>query len=281
MSLLQTSLAGQGLVIGLCPDALGIVRLGGWRHARVDGHDMVTVEAPDADGLAALASLDDWLQRQPPKTAAWRWRSAPARVVLSDRLVRYARIPWSASALTAHEDAALTLACFEERYGDMQGWTLRSDWGDYGQGRLAAAVPEALADGLQDVLRRHGLAGGAVSPYFVACWNRWRREVAQTSGTTPVLFAVIDAGTVVVGLVDGANGDWRAVRRLRLADGATDLAELLVREALLLGLDEQPPAWLHSPQSGIPDVAAGPYRLLVTDTDLPAPILMALAGIAA
>lgn len=270
---------GQGLAIGLCPEALGIVRLGGWRHARVDGHDLVTVEAPDVDGLAALNALDDWLQHHPAKASNLRrWWPAPARVVLSDRLVRYARLPWSDEALTRREDEALTLACFEERYGDMQGWTLNADPGGYGQGRLAAAVPNVLAEGLQRVLRRHGLASGDVSPYFAVCWNRWWRDVAKAVDKTSALFAVVDAETVVIGLVDGAGG-WRALRRLRLADGATDLAELLAREAVLHGLAEQPPAWVHSPQSGLRAAANGKYQVLSSGADLPAPIVMALAGV--
>ena len=206
MSLSPTSRAGSGLAIGLCPEAVGIVRLGGWRHARVDGQELLEVAEPSADGMAALTTLEHWLQQNRRTPAGLRrWFPAPANVVLSDRLVRYARIPWAGGALSRNEEDALILACFEERYGDMSAWTVRSETGRYGDGQLAAAVPSMLMAGLHRVLQAHRLACRAVSPYFVACWNRWRRDIAKANGKVDAMFAVTEAGTTIIGTLDAAG----------------------------------------------------------------------------
>lgn len=273
------SRVGDGLAIGLCPEAVGIVRLGGWRHTRVDGQELIAVLQPDAEGLSALAALENWLQTNRPAVSGLRrWLSAPAQVVLSDRLVRYARIPWSGGTLSRQEAEALTLACFEERYGDMSGWTLRSDAGRYGQGRLAAAVPTALRDGLQRALQSHRFACGAVSPYFVACWNRWRNQIVKANGRADALFAIADGGIAVIGVIDGATGGWRSLRSQRVATDAAALLPVLAREAVMLGLPEQPASWVHSPQMGVFAVVNGKFHVLSAAIELPAPILMAMSG---
>lgn len=279
MSPSPTSRAGGGVAIGLCHDAIGMVRLGGWRHARVDGHELVAVEEPDTDGLAALAALDHWLQQNRPAASGLRrWLSAPAHVVLSDQLLRYARIPWSGATLSRQEEEALTLACFEERYGDMSGWTVRGEGGRYGQGRLVGAVPTALADGLQRVLHTHKLNCQTVTPYFIACWNRWRCDIAKATGKADALFAVADAGTAVIGVIDGGGGGWRSLRRLRVATHAAELLPVLAREAVMLGLTDELATWVHSPQPGVFATAQGKLNVLSSATGLPTPILMALAG---
>ncbi|MDP3512118.1 MAG: hypothetical protein Q8S20_05150 [Sulfuritalea sp.] len=276
MSPSPTSRAGLGLAIGLCPDAVGIVRLGGWRHARVDGHELVAVGEPGTDGLAALAALENWLQQNRPAASGLRpWFSAPAHVVLSDRLVRYARVPWSGGALSRQEEDELSVACFEERYGDMSGWTLRNDVSRYGQGRLATAVPSALMDGLRRVLKAHRLDCRAVSPYFVVCWNLWRRDVARANGKAAAMFAVADAGTAVVGVVDATG--WRSLRSLRM--GTEDLLPTLARETVLNGLSEPPATWVHCPQPGEFGTPSGNFKILSTPNSLPAPVAMAMSGI--
>lgn len=281
MSPSPTSRAGAGLAIGLCPDAVGIVRLGGWRHARVDGQEVIDLAEPDADGMAALAALDAWLQQdRSAPTGLRRWIPAPAQVVLSDRLVRYARIPWSAATLSRQEEETLSRACFEERYGDMSDWTIRAEAGCYGQGRLAAAMPSALMNGLQRVLHMHRLRCTAVTPYFNACWNRWQRDIAQTNGTANALFAVVDAGMAVIGVIDGADRSWRSLRSLHLPTDAPALLPVLDREAVMLGLPEQPTIWMHSPQPGVLAAGSDNCHVLSMAAGLPAPIAMALSGIA-
>lgn len=278
MSPSPTSRTGAGIAIGLCPETVGIVRLGGWRQARVDGHELLEVAEPGNDGMAALAVLEHWLQQNCPAQAGLRrWFPAPAQVVLSDRLVRYARIPWSGGSLSRQEEEALGQACFAERHGDMSGWTVRSETGRYGQGQLAAAVPTALMAGLHRVLKAHRLACRAMSPYFVACWNRWRRDIAKANGKADAMFAVTDAGTTVIGVTYGADGGWRSLRSLRAANG--ELPSVLAREALLLGLAEQPAIWVHSPHADGFSATSDKIHALPVTPGLPVPVVMALSGV--
>lgn len=281
MSPSPTSRAGTGLAIGLCPDAVGIVRLGGWRQARVDGQESLVVAEPTADGLAAVAVLDLWLhQNRPAAAGLGRWFPAHVHVVLSDRLLRYACVPWSGGRLSLQEEAALNLGCFEERYSDMSGWTLRSAPGRYGQSRLAVAVPTVLLAALESSLRTHGLRGEAVTPYFIACWNRWRRDIAKAGGKADALVTVVDKGAAVIGVVSGKDGGWRSLRSLRTADGADDLARLLAREAVLQGLSDGATRWVHSPQHHAVTASGDDIHVLSAPPGGTAAVVMAMGGMA-
>jgi hypothetical protein len=199
-------------------------------------------------------------------------------VVLSDRLVRYARIPWSGGALSPQEEEALSRACFEERYGDMSGWTVRCEAGRYGEGRLAGAVPSELMEGLQRALQAHRLDCRAVTPYFVACWNRWRHEIVVANGKADALFAVAEAGAAVIGVTDGTSGGWRSLRSLRATNGEVDLSAVAAREAVLQGLAEPTGIWVHSPQPGMSATVNDKVHVLSVAAGLPVPIAVAMSG---
>lgn len=281
MSPSPTNRVGHGLAIGLCPETVGIVRLGGWHRTRVDGREIVEVAEPSADGMAALAALKNWLQQHRSAPAGhWRWLRPPVSIVLSDRLVRYARIPWSGGTLSPQEEEALSRACFEERYGDMNGWTVRCEAARYGQGRLAGAVPSELMGGLQRLLLAHRLDCRAVTPYFVTCWNRWRREIVAANGKADALFAVADAEAAVIGVTDGTNGGLRSLRSLRMRNGECDLAEVTAREALLQGLADPAGIWVHSPQPGMFAATSDKVHVLSMAPGVPTPIAMAMSGFA-
>lgn len=272
------------LAIGLAPEGAGIVRLGGWRGWRIDAYERVAAASPDSDGHGALDALEAWLAGHVPvRSLPWGWPST-ARVVLSDRLVRYARVPWAGPSLTPAEETALVAVCFEERYGAMDGWRIRVEDDAWGRTRLAVAVPVAFVERLEAMLRAHGFRCEGVGTRFVASWNRWRTQVA-TAGNADTLFAVVEdgmpeGGTLVVGAPDAAGG-WRSVRRLTLAGEAADPFRLLTREALLLGLSDSWAAWIDAPTQDDHAPPDGRLHRVAEHGNLPFEVAMAVQGIGA
>ncbi|MFM9438390.1 hypothetical protein ACFDR9_005496 [Janthinobacterium sp. CG_23.3] len=236
--------------LALCPDQVGGVRI---RRGHAEVLEPVCYQA--ASGEAPLAALLEAVR-------GWLERHAVARqrvnVLLSDRLVRYALLPFSAMPLSEQEEAALLGARFEELYGEMPQWRVQADRPEYGKARIACAMPLALADGVAGLLAGAGARSGAVLPFFVACWNRWRRQGAGRDG----LVAVVEPEHMVIGSF-GAGG-WSSLRSVFAATSEAVVADLVFREKIMQGLDPALPVSLL----GMPPGA----------TAQPASVAMALMG---
>lgn len=211
--------------LALCPDQVGGVRV---RHGKAQPLEPVCyqTEATSAEApvVALLEAVRSWLERH----GVARQR---VNVLVSDRLVRYALLPFSAMPLSEQEEVALLGARFAELYGEMAQWHVQADRPEYGKARIACAMPLALADGIAALLGQAGARGGAVVPFFVACWNLWRRQGVGRNG----LVAVVESDHVVIGSF-GADG-WSSLRSVFAATSETALADLVFREKIMQGLD--------------------------------------------
>lgn len=232
MSLLPT----ERLAVALTPTQVGIAHVRtAWRR-REASRETIAVALQDAGKPAwqgAVDGLTAWLADRKP-------RRPSTTVVLSNRYLRFALVPWTEAASGHEEDTELALACFEPRYGDMTGWTVRIDGGAYGQARIACAVETQLLDAIRASLPPHGRRGGAdvaIRPAFVAGWNTGRRKLDGAWERGDGIFAMEESGTAVIA-TRRANG-WHSVRPL--ATHGDDLPLLLEREALLQGFAEMPP----------------------------------------
>lgn len=261
MSLLRT----ERLSVSLMPPRVGVsaVPLLLGLPLRKAAPKRARLEPATPDWRSAVESLAAWLEERSP-------RGASASVVLSNRFVRFALVPWSDEAVRPAEQMALAAACLEPRYGDMAGWTVRLDGGEYGRPRLACAVETALLEALREVFAKAGVRGTAVRPAFVAAWNRYGGELPQEADAA---FVTMESQTLVVGARRG--GAWHSVRAVGVPDAAA-VAGLLEREALLQGFGTAPPAWLVAPGAASRELAAG-TRLRVLDGREPDAAL-ALAG---
>ncbi len=261
MSLLPTERLG----IALCPGQVGVVRLAGWPRARVVDRQAISVAG--TTWREAIEALDRWLE-----TAGIG--KLTADVVLSNRYARFAWLPWNGD-LDTGEQQALVEARFRELYGDMRGWTFGIDPGRYGQPSLASAVERALVDELKSCFERRRIACRSLQPYFVAGWNRWRRQIE--SG--PAMFAVAESGSIVLGALEGQGKQWywRGLRAMLGQTDAETLPALLARESLLQGFAETPPCHVLAPGLGR-HALSSPLRRLADDDDLSAPVAMALCG---
>jgi hypothetical protein len=176
-------------------------------------------EAPWRGALQALAAA---LPAQAGGTAR-------ARVILSNRLVRYVLVPWSDALGDAEEEAAFARHCFERLYGEAAAqWELRvSDERD-GLPRLASAVDAALPGALREVFAAAGVRLDSIQPGLMAVYNDYRRRLRGRHAW----LALLEPGSVSLALLQ--QGRWVRVRSMRIGPGwRVELAQILEREAYL------------------------------------------------
>lgn len=253
MSLFRT----ERLSVALCPEAVALRISGrGGRTTNADSRLLeTTVESGTPPWKNAVAALAEGLSQLP--------RRLPARLILSNRFTRFALLPWSDAASGEAERQALALACLESHYGDMHGWTVHVDAGEFGVPCLACAVETELLETLRGSFTAHRVECHRVEPYFVACWNRWCRDV----GPRDALFAVQEGGLAVASL---RGGRWHSLRVLGSCADSDELTQAMAREALLRGFAETPTAWVHAPdgsEAGRPNQDGALRRLALPPED--------------
>lgn len=249
----------EKFLIELDRHRIAITPIQGWFRPRQD--PTVVLEVPDcsdeSSAQTAIEHLGAWL-------AETKRRGGSARIVLSDRLVRFAIVPRSEALLSRDETLVLARACFEPAYGDMSGWTIMLDAAADGEARLACAVETGLIDRLHRLFSAHRISCASLKPRFVVSWNRFYKNPGSTEG----LFAVADAGILVAASFqkNARGSQWTGIRSMRTATDIASIESLLIREAMLHGLGEQTPIFLD-----MPEVAEGNFsatgRLQVLEPD--------------
>jgi len=222
----------EQLTVALCPEQVGVIwrpRKGGVRRDLVGFSD-------DPHGSGWRGALDAW--------STWLQdcgiRQAHVSLTLSNRFVRYVLIPWPSTRLTREEADAWCNLHFEMHHGDMRGWRVASEIGRYGGAKVACAIPEELADSLQELHASNGLTGGSVVPYFVCCWNRWGGQIP-----TGHRFVVAESGCVV--LACRGRNEWQNLRGVTARTSPEELVVIARREQVLQGQLHELRAVFHSP----------------------------------
>lgn len=199
------------------------------------------------------------------------------RVVLANSLVRYLLVPQS-NRLSPEDEAAVVRHCFNEVHGDAaEQWELRASPALGHSQRLASGVDRELIEDLRNLAATIGITLDSIQPRLMTVCNEHRKELKQT----PAWLLLVEPGNLCLGLLE-RDGLTR-LRSLRI-DGrwASDLPEMLEREACLAELDEMPGdayLWLrtgispgqplqlaqrlHALQDPWPDEAAGAAHLAV------------------
>jgi len=146
---------------------------------------------------------------------------AKVTVVLSNRFVRYAVVPWSNALGGAAEEEAYLRHHFAKIHGERaRGWALRASEAAADAPRLASAIDGALVEAIRDCFTKNGTAKlVSIQPQLMTRFNQWRGGV-PAAGAWLVL---ADAERACVALHSG--GRWRSV----LSAGGPWLA-LLERE---------------------------------------------------
>ena len=132
---------------------------------------------------------------------------AKVTVVLANRFVRYAVVPWSGALGGAAEEEAYLRHHFAKIHGERaKAWALRASGAQGGAPRLASAIDRALIDAVKECFPGKGKAKlVSIQPQLMTRFNEWRGEV-PAAGAWLVL---AEADRACIALHSG--GRWRSV----------------------------------------------------------------------
>lgn len=226
--------------IGLCTRQVGAVRVHGAAVTALGCADVV----PAFESGTFDQGVNSLLQALEGLIDEHDLAGSRAQVVLSNRLVRYALVPFDPAHLDRHEEQALALARLSACYGPMTDWSIRLEPARYGRTRLACAIPTALEQGLRALCTAHQIRLRRVSPHFVCCWNA-RPAAFRRAG----MLAVAECDTLLLASTDSAGWHSMRVHYANLRDGQFD--DLVYRERLMQRIDPAIPLWLDG--SALPE----------------------------
>jgi hypothetical protein len=155
-------------------------------------------------------------------------------VVLADRLVRYALLPWNAAVRSEEQWMALARHRLAAVHGATAAdWDVRLAETARNGPRLACAMDRALLEELAAVFVAANARLVSVQPFLVAAFNRIR----DTVGGGSCWLVVEEPSRLTLAFIQ--RGVWLAVRSRR-ADAAwrANLPELIGRESAFLALSE-------------------------------------------
>lgn len=210
----------ETVTVALCPDQLGII----WRSRRGEVRREIVMCGTSDTGpgwSGAVEALRRWMD-------ATQIPSGRMSLALSSRFVRFALIPWQEAHLKSEEQNALRRIHFEALYGNMQGWRLASDPGQYRQAHVACAIPEALLTQVHELCVARHFRCNSIVPYFVCAWNQWRRQTLPGQ-----LWGVAESESLVLGYRDASG--WASLRVLFAKPTRDSLSAMLSREQVLQG----------------------------------------------
>lgn len=214
------------IAIGIEPGAVRFSRQrGGWR-ARLIEQDHIRCETGGSDDAwrQPVVELMQKLQRRPvPRSVC--------RIVLSDQLVRYLLVPWSAQLQSRQDRLRLAQARFRAVYGDVaDAWEVSLDSTGYGAATLACAADHALLRELRELRAVAGIRVASIRSHLAAAFNCLRRELRAPE----FWFALVEHGHLWLGRFERDN--WVSTSSYRLGpQPVAEVLESLEREAVLAG----------------------------------------------
>lgn len=230
--------------IGLCVDRIVWVRVGRGLRARVTEKRVIPV--PARETLPVWSAALDTLSAALKQAQDARRQAA---VILSNRLVRYAVVPWHDALISRTERLAQARHCFKGIYGEIAAsWSVMVNSGGYRQPGLATAVDTDLIDGLRREFRNVGIPLASIQPYLAAACSQFRHTIAR-DGTTSC-FCVIEPDDICTlqighGVPHGVfhqriHEDWKQELRGQLLQAAGDGAFTGIDSVCVFGPDRAP-----------------------------------------
>jgi hypothetical protein len=244
----------------LSPERVALVRRRrGWNDAFDLCADAACAEPTPAAATEALSGL---LGRQ-------EIGEGKLTVLLSNHFVRYLLVPWRPEVGSPAELAAYAEICCDQVFGSEAGRRIVLTSREKALSpRLAAVLDGAFLDNLRSVVEASRLSLASIQPYLSAAFNCMRESLDRSN----FVFVVAEpARTCMLVSIDGC---WSSVRASSGEDQPQALADLIEREALLLGVAEEdmPPVFVHAPRHAdlkLPDchgVTPETIRLPLPDT---------------
>lgn len=148
-------------------------------------------------------------------------------VILSNHLVRYTVLPWSAALSTDRDWMAYAEHTFRSTYGARaKGWSIRICDAGRRRARVACAVNATLLDSIAAIPRVV-----SIQPHLMNAFNAQRGEFDRAPGW----YVAYEPGRLTLGLV--ADGEWKLLRnRAARDDWRETLADLIRRETAASGV---------------------------------------------
>jgi hypothetical protein len=213
------------LYVSLEPESLAACRVRGFFVSKV-----ISKTREEFDAQYGPAQWDGAVEALKKRLHALKAERLRVTVVLSNRLVRYALVPFDAALSGPDEELALARFHFTRIYGERaKSWDLRLSAAAPGRPRIASGVDEGLVKAIGTCFP----VGGrprlvSVQPYLMAAFNQWRRGIAGDSAW----LVLLERSRACFALA--SRGGWQSVQSLRLQD-PQEVFELLEREALRAG----------------------------------------------
>lgn len=211
----------------------------------------------------AVESLREWLAARPA-------RRAELHLVLSNRFVRYAVLPWCEGVVTRAEREAQARHQLRATYGDAaDAWHVRVADGGHGEPALVCAVDRALLDALQATAEASRVRLAAVQPLLMLAFNRFRRELGREA-----CLLVLEPGALCCAVWSGNR--WQAVQVSQV--GPRGWGEALVeRQIAVHALPDGMPVFLFDASGAVQPCREGQaYRQLQAGSPARADLALAL-----
>lgn len=240
------------LYVSLEPETVAVCRVRGFLKKKLVKKDLL-----ECDPSYGAAPWDGAVEALRKHLEALKTERLKVTVVLSNRLVRYALVPFDAALSGPEEELALARFHFTRIYGERaRTWDLRMSEGGPGGARIASGVDEGLLKALRacfPAAARPRLV--SVQPYLMAAFNLWKNQV----GKEGAWLVLLERERACFALASRAG--WQSVQSLRLEDGE-DVFELLERESLRSGAKMVKRATIHGAKpAGAQDWQISPLGL--------------------
>lgn len=162
-------------------------------------------------------------------------RNMRVTVILSNRFICYALVPWCDNLSGADEEMAYARHCFGDVYGDeADAWELRLSPNSAGAPALASAVDKRLLEELRGLFAGVRVDVRSIQPHVMTACNILQ---ASLSGRSAWL-ALLEPGNLCLGMLQ--KGQWTWLRKMRIGEiWQEELPMILEREACLSGADAE------------------------------------------
>lgn len=197
---------------------------------------------------AEVQASDNWKGMVEVCTELIRQTKADrVRVVLSDKLVRYACFPWQPELRSADEELSLARLQFDDVYGPNSStdWKLGLSAGRPGQSRLSIAVPQSLYALLESNFGLKEPKVQSIQTAFTATIRKHRKVLGPTGWLVN-----LEQGRLTLGC--WTDGSWRWVYSIHTDIETPDALLQRIRQEIKMSSTSLKPAtplsvFLHAP----------------------------------
>jgi hypothetical protein len=207
------------LIVGLAPECLTALRIGGIWHPKILERYELALPTADPNHWDEVIAALEILLEQP------KWAACNLTVILSSHFVQYLVVP-KGEGLSAQKQNDLARLIFRNVFGELShDWELRSS-PSAKQATLASGVPMPLLAALHAACEGRGFLR-SVQPGLMPIFNRLRTQIRHESG----ILALVESGRISLAMI--SNGQWASI--ISRAGEGSALRQFLEEDSLRQG----------------------------------------------